>query len=619
MAEDTIARLTKMAAQASDPADREWAKAKLASVGGGATEPPPVAAAQAAQPTVGGEKPGFLDSLRGIGDRFESGVKSLDRGIYRGVAALGDSINNGFAFGLPARIMEATGAYPDRATLDELHSEHPNLSLLGRAAGQSTSAYLGPEAMIGGSAQGLMGAAQGAVPFLANNMAGRILAQGGAGALAGGGSEAARAAVQGQPVLPAAANGLMFGGLGGMALAGAGEAAGGMANAVRNSKGGQSRKLIEDSGGEVGPTSSGKGGPFEAELKGLPANDTGIGRASKSSAERILSGLESEHMTKTVKPAAVEKEAIANSPAGDTKVDATKLYSDLVRLHKSMRLSPSEKGVVNGVLNDMDNLIERRGSVEMTQTELNDWKGMLNGLSDPGNNAPTVAEAKLAGVAHTAKEMVDQGPYRDINAITHEGILKHNRQRSMIDMEDRPHGRENVNGVPEAEANKLANALARQDQNTVTAGLRNGDRYKQFAEENPQYARDINLPDILRAKSDLGLHAGNKGHGGLINRLPAASGAMATAGLAMATHGSAISALPIAAQFAAQNFPAITGRFAYGPAMGAEAALAPMRLTPGGPLQAPIMGKAPGLLPAGIQSLIEAYRQAMERSKEGNQ
>lgn len=595
MPDDLKARLTKMAAEARDPADRQWAAAKLAAKFGGDTEP---SAAAATPPAAAPEGPGLLS-------RAASAIPGMASKAYDAAHTFANGFNQSFAFGLPGRILDMAGATTPQGRAQEAQAS-PIAAGLGSGTGMATSALLGPEAAAGRTAQGLLGMAEQKIPQLATTLPGRILGAGAAGAVTGAQAGAGGVAAQGgdvQDVGSGALEGAKLGGIVGGGLGASGEVASRIARAIRGSQGGQSRQLIERYGGNVGPLDSGSGGAFNQELQGLPANDRGIGQASRARAANILNDTAATHEAETVLPSASAKGAIAASEAGQQMRDATPIYSQLVQLSRSQRLTPSEHGQVNTVLNQMDDLLKTRGSVQMTETELNDFKGMLQDLSDTGSmTAPTVARAKLQGVAHSTKEMVDQGPYADINARTSQGIQRYENQRTQLGLKPQPSGgKPSPEGPSEEELAYLANALARQDQNTVTSGLRNADRFGEFAEENPRYRRDIELPDVLRAKAELSLHAG-KGHGGLINRLPPGMGLGASAALGLAGHGP-ISLAPIAAEFGARNWPAITGRLLYTPAMEAEAAL----------------GGGPRALPGFIPQIEAEYQAAMDRIRQRRQ
>lgn len=612
-----VEKLQRILATRKEPAIQAKARAALTQLGADITPPPDAAKAdRIARETAAGqmEAPGVLDKLKTALNPAAIGesLKSAGGAALRGAEGAGSAFMDKFAFGLPGRAWDALGgatgmwdSSPQARAQQEQAS--PVGNVVGSTLGLGASALAGPEAAVGRSAQGLLGMLEQRVPAMANTAVGRIAGQTGAGALMGSGVNAAQVATQGgdmQDVGDAALAGAKGGAMVGGGLGALGEGTNRVADAVMSSEGGQARRLIERYGGKVGPLTSGKGGAFDQELAGLPANGAGVGEAARQRAANILNETERAHYDNTVMPAAREKAAIAASSEGHAPVDVTKVYSDLVHLSRNKRLTPSEQGQVKAVLSSMEdsNGVPR----DMTQAELNDFKGMLQDLSDTGSANPSVAAAKLQGVAHSTKELVDQGPYADVNARTSEGIGKYDRQRQLLDMAPRPTGnRMSPEGPPEAEVAKLGNALARQGQDTVTAGVRGADRYQQFVDENPQFRRDLELPDVLKAKADLGVRFSPSSHHGLLGKLSGASagaGAGATAAMA-AAHMGPVAALPIGAAFAAQNWPAITGRLLYTPAMEAAAATG-------------IPRQLPGFLPQIEQDYMDALARYQAQQKE---
>lgn len=539
---------------------------------------------------------------RGVFGRLKDETVRELSAIPQAVKSLNQGFNDHFAFGLPSKVLDMTGAFPQQAQQANREAGGPVSTMLGQMAGLGASAIAGPEAALGRSGQALLGMMESKVPALANTIIGRLAGQTGLGAGIGATANAAATATDGgdwRDVARSVVAGGKGGAIVGGGLGGLSELATGGANAIASSVGGRARELLEKYGASVGPLSSGSGGALaESELAGLKANDRGIGEASRGSAARILKGIEDAHYADTVLPTAAKKAAVAQSEVGQDMRDATPLYSELVKLERSQRLTPSERSQVGGVLNRMDKLLESRGSVEMTETELNDFKGMLQDLSDVGSmNSPSVLQSKLGNVASSAKSIVDRGPYAEINADASKGIQKYERQRSLLDLKPRPSGgRPSPEGPSEEEIAKLANMMSRQGQNTVTSGARNTGRLDEFAAENPQYQRAIDLPRLLEAKAELGLHPGAHGHGGLINRLPPGLGLGASATLAMTGHG-ASAALPVAAEFAARNWPAISGRLLYTPAMEAQM----------------LLGQGPRQLPSFLPQIEQEYQDALLR------
>lgn len=155
----------------------------------------------------------------------------------------------------------------------------------------------------------------------------------------------------------------------------------------------------------------------------------------------------------------------------------------------------------------------------MSQRDLNNFRGLLWEQSNVEKHGPqAVDEALLRQPAHIAKRLVDEGPYAATNAAFHEGSKRYERQRQLLGLPKKSRGGLEAPeaDVPESEVTKLGGALAREGQDTASAGLQNAGRYKQFISENDgpggPFARLIDAPDVLRAKGDLQFKLGG-GHG----------------------------------------------------------------------------------------------------------
>ena len=523
----------------------------------------------------------------GIGERIVGGLK---KGL--GAAeSFANGFNNSFAFGLPGKALDlwdrTAGTSPllrDMGLADvngpenrrERASHFPDANLAGKAGGTVLTGFAGPEAALGKGAAGLMGMIEQKLPAAVQTGVPWMLAKAtGTGALGGAGASAADAATNGaspREIGSSALTGGLVGGAIGGGLGAGGVIADKTANAVMDSEGGKARRLIESRGGTVGPMTSGKGGVFDNELAGLKANDRGIGEAGRRAAGTVLSDTESKFYKDTAAPHSANRAAIAASPEGQATRDITPIYSQLVGLERSKRLTPSERGLVGQVLKDLDKHVSENG-VMMTEEQINDFRGMLGDLSGRGSpGEPSVAQSKLDKVTGATKGMVDEGPYAKTNAMFAAGKSKLERQRNILDLPENPStsldpARSAPEGGRENEVAKVANFLARDEQNTITGGVRNADRVARFVAENPEYAQTLELPEIMRAKAELGIYPGTKGHGGLVNRMAPGVGLGASAAMAMAGEHGPRALLPVAAGFAAHNWPAMMGRFAYRPSL----------------------------------------------------
>src|SRR5581483_3696089 len=137
---DAKERLAKMAAEAADPADREWAKAKLAALAPAEQEAPP-------EQPPSQEEPGLLDRIGGQLKKEVGNLTDLP-GAYNRLHAAANSFNQNFAFGLPGRVLDMVGATTPEGRAAEAQ-QYPLPSAAGQVAGLGASAMAGPEAMIG--------------------------------------------------------------------------------------------------------------------------------------------------------------------------------------------------------------------------------------------------------------------------------------------------------------------------------------------------------------------------------------------------------------------------------------------------------------------------------------
>lgn len=148
-------------------------------------------------------------------DRESGGV---ERAIGKGVGALftaADSFTNSALLGIP----HATGfTGPQTQDQKDLEAEHPYASAAGDIAGYASKAN--PANLVAG---GLVGAARGAAPMLAETALGRIVGGAGQGMVAGGLGAGGRTAVEGGSPEDVGKAGLVGGAVGG-ALGGAGQA-----------------------------------------------------------------------------------------------------------------------------------------------------------------------------------------------------------------------------------------------------------------------------------------------------------------------------------------------------------------------------------------------------------
>lgn len=530
------------------------------------------------------EAPGVLDNLK----TAVFGGKGMEGdNLGHDVARTARDVGSGVTFGLTDRLNPEMRAQET--------AEAPVASAIGKASGALLSSAVGPLAAAGKGAAGLLGLTERAVPALAKTALGRIAGQAAVGAGIGAGSGALEAVGAGGGVADAgqrALTGAELGALTGGGLQGVGEGGKTAFNAIRNSAGGKARELIEKYGGKAGLTSSGKGGAFEQELKGLPATDEGIGEAAHESGKRIVAKTDAIHERDVAEPYRTAKGPIDAGP-GQRMADVDDVHQALMDVYRSPRLTVPQRESIKAEIDSFEaKYTGPHGVRVMSEKDLNDYKTMLNGLSKAGQAGErTLPQGMMSGAAKTVRDKVDQGPYAQLNKDYHEGMVEKSQLRQGLGL----NAKESSNEM--SDVNRVRNVLARQGQNSVTAGATTSE-LEGIKQAYPELARDIELPSLLGAKGDLAFRIGNPVHGGLVNRIKH-EGITGLAGYGLGAlaggHGPLATGLTVGTSLAHANAGPLAGRVLYGPAR-ALSLLGTLRDAP----------QLPGFIPEIEQAYLEA-------------
>lgn len=387
--------------------------------------------------------------------------------------------------------------------------------------------------------------------------------------------------------------------LGAASQAGA-EGARAAGRAVTNSRGGQARQLVERQGATVGVTTPGKGGAFGpgGRLEGRRPIDRDIGEVSRESAASIITRLD-DRLETEIAPFTAEKgrlraqDEIVGPLPPEQLVDVGGLVEQGRKLLNSQRLSNAQKETIRGWIarleghGDPRRIGESPGPYLMSPTDLDDFRGMISdrtaGAIDPGD----VPERLQGRFASSTRDVVDQTAYEAPNAGIADARGRYEQSRRLLSLDDRPRGSQVApEGVREAEIGKVMNMMARDQQNTVTAGGRNANRLRQFAERHPEARADIEAPRALEASGDLSFKLSPDERGGLLNAVRALGPGAAGLGAGGYTAAKFLPALGLDPETAATvaaagkvgvdllrlNAPAIQGRLLYTPARAAGAA-----------------------------------------------
>jgi hypothetical protein len=234
-----------------------------------------------------GAAPGSRDSRAGdtnsAGDWFAGLPTSPSASTGKDLAAFGVGASEDFAFGLPAKAMEATGIL-SKEDRERIKAESPTAGNIGGWTGLALSSIGGPEAAIARGVGAGAKAARVALPAMGRTAAARVATSAGEAALSGAATGAAKTAVDGGSlgdIADSAKGGAVIGGVVGGAAKGIAE--GGRAVA---SKIGDPRTLM---GRTVEYLQKGKkSGHFDTpEFKDLPAGKAGYNEAADNAGQKI--------------------------------------------------------------------------------------------------------------------------------------------------------------------------------------------------------------------------------------------------------------------------------------------------------------------------------------------
>lgn len=420
--------------------------------------------------------------------------------------------------------------------------------------------------------------------------------------LAGAVNSATQTAVTGGDLEDIGKNALI-----GATIPAAGRVAKGIGNRIRGSEGGQARALWEKHGGNVGPLDSGSG---VEEIAGLEPSRANVGRASIRGARNIRKGLTDQFEERTARPyreaisrveaepggavpAAVEAEATTPLPR-ETNADV--YHGDLAGVRQriaerglpgidvvdtaaeqSARLPAAEqlrdasalrgkiadrlydpetprhiRGVLKTELDDLDAMRAPDGQVMVTEKWLDKTRRRLQQMADygipTGPGQGSIKDRAFKDIAKTARELVDEGPYGEANAIYSKGMRELGTDREAIGLKAKPG--KNV----AVEDRRVAQILRNRNNDSEAAGaMSDPEAIAAFMERHPEFARQVDLPDLVRAKGKLefGLDPG-KTHN-LIQ---------------MSEHPTVFKKY---LDLIGHNLDAVTGRLLYRPAGGAQA------------------------------------------------
>lgn len=498
------------------------------------------------------------------------------QGFGRGAMALGSAVRHPMdTFGDPAKRRQVLRGVDDMVTwgygkniadklgrgIDEAIGRDPKNSPT-FAETEQADQQAAPDYRTAGNVAGMfMPGATKAVASKAGQLVGKAIP--GAGALAGaargaGGyaltapAMAAGHADTGDPLEAAIQAGTDLPGA--LMSVGTGAVGGALANKIRKSRGYEARQLIEKEGkgAKVSVRNPGSGGVFDDELAGVDPTDQGIGVAAKRGARGVLKGIKEKHQAETGQPFKEMKRAVDASPEADVAVDATRIVDFMKKAARDLETDDAVVGKLEKKLAQLNEYATEDGVVLLPERQLNGLRRSLMRMAKVGQtDAPGEKEHPLRAAAFLVKEMVDEGPYADLNKFYAEGASKVTKQRKQLGLKAKPPADEGV------DTRKLKLTLEREGQNTKTAG---GDSdIAAFRAENPDLAGQTRLAELARARADLSFRFAPR-HGGLIDRTVGAALGPAAALGAAATAGGPAGLGVAAGALGASNASPIAGR-----------------------------------------------------------
>lgn len=332
----------------------------------------------------------------------------------------------------------------------------------------------------------------------------------------------------------------------GAAIPAAGRIAKGIGNRIRGSEGGQARALWEKHGGNVGPLDSGSG---VEEIAGLEPSRANVGKASAIGARNIRRGLAEDFEQNVEAPYKAAREPVDYGRAGKEWTDVSSLIQTVGEVPEAIRPA------IKRELKDLGAVMTDDGRVMMTHADLNAAKQRLQSLARYGLNTGAgtgnINDQSFKSLANAAKVLVDEGPYAEANDIYERGMNMHAVDRASIGLANEP--AKLLKGRMTEDA-KVAQILRSRGNDSEAAGaMAERADVPGFVSRHPELERQVDLPDLIRAKGKLefGLNPDK-----LRN---------------LNTKGENPTSLKKWKDLVGMNMDALRGRYLYAPAGGAQA------------------------------------------------
>lgn len=157
-------------------------------------------------------------------------------------------------------------------------------------------------------------------------------------------------------------------------------------------------------------------------------------RETSKRANKTVAELEAERRQNVSEPYRVVKEQIDASPASREMVDASDLVPVVKSAARDLGTDDLAKAKLQGWLSDLESRRDfASGKVLINHRELTDFRGKLMRAAKVGqSDVRGKAETSLREAAFAVKELVDQGPYADLNRVFAEGASEVEGKRQAV-------------------------------------------------------------------------------------------------------------------------------------------------------------------------------------------
>lgn len=291
-----------------------------------------------------------------------------------------------------------------------------------------------------------------------------------------------------------------------MLLGGALGAAAEGARGIRYSHGqtGRDIRTVEDvGGGETSLLKGAKGGRYASPaLKNLPGTaEDQVGEIARRAGDEVRGTL-NKHFTNAGEEYAASTKDAADSGALAREVDVYGLYKQAMDLVKSQRTTQATKGLIE---NEVLKPLAAHLGTGMKLSDFNDFRGKLGDLAEAPVGGSTPETRQFGDLAESARGVVKDTAYGDINTKYAEAMDKLERAHQKLGFGT---GTTHTDINNPTAAKKVANFVLREGQTTGTSGIQGPDARELLA-LYPELRSQLELPELLRAQQRLkpGLHA----------------------------------------------------------------------------------------------------------------